>query len=142
MTPPGCGAGFEVSCRCAEGCPMIRADGASDHDQHHGKGTNMKPVQTIIAIIALGVLLLPSPLATVARAAEHPGGGQSGKSMVGHMALEVEVTGENICLGCTLKKEKGAQPQCSTYGHQNVLRVERLVAGGRDLSTAKGWLPH
>lgn len=28
-----------------------------------------------------------------------------------------------VCLGCTLKKEKGAQAQCSVYGHKNAIRT-------------------
>ena len=33
------------------------------------------------------------------------------------------IKGEIICLGCTLKKEKGAKAQCSLYGHINGLRT-------------------
>lgn len=40
---------------------------------------------------------------------------------------EVVVTGKIICLGCHLKKEKGAQAQCSIYGHTNAIVLEKVV---------------
>lgn len=34
------------------------------------------------------------------------------------------IQGKVICLGCTLKKEKGAKAQCSIYGHTNAIRTK------------------
>ena len=47
--------------------------------------------------------------------------------------LAIAVVGNNYCVGCTLKKTKGAAAQCSIYGHQHALKVER--ATGEDGST-------
>ena len=33
------------------------------------------------------------------------------------------IQGKVICLGCTLKSEKGAKAQCSLYGHTNAIRT-------------------
>jgi len=38
-------------------------------------------------------------------------------------SVKVTVTGENVCVGCLLKKEKGAASQCSAYGHRHGLRI-------------------
>lgn len=43
---------------------------------------------------------------------------------------ELNVIGENYCLGCSLKKEQGAKAQCSVYGHRHALRIES--AKGKD----------
>ena len=56
--------------------------------------------------------------------------------------IEVTVTGKNICLGCTLKKEKGAKAQCSVYGHKHVLKVTKAVAGGQEMPAMRGWVLH
>ncbi len=54
-------------------------------------------------------------------------------------ADEVVVTGKVICLGCFLKKEKSAQAQCSTYGHVNALRIEKIIdAQGMPVKEARG----
>ncbi len=39
-------------------------------------------------------------------------------------ATEGVFKGKVICLGCSLKKEKGAAAQCSIYGHKNALQTE------------------
>jgi len=57
------------------------------------------------------------------------------------MAMEATVTGENICLGCTLNKELGAAAQCDKYGHRHVLKVA-AVEGGEDLPQMTGWTLH
>lgn len=56
--------------------------------------------------------------------------------------IEAVVTGENICLGCALKKEKGAGAQCSIYGHKHALRVTSATVGGKDMPDMKGWVLH
>lgn len=45
-------------------------------------------------------------------------------------AANVTVVGNNYCLGCALKKEKGAAAQCSIYGHRHALKVEQVSGGG------------
>lgn len=57
-------------------------------------------------------------------------------------SIEVTVTGQNICLGCSLKTEKGAGAQCSVYGHKHALRVDSASAGERDLPAMAGWVLH
>ena len=49
--------------------------------------------------------------------------------------LAVTVVGNNYCVGCKLKKTKGAAAQCSIHGHQHALKVER--ATGEDGSTLR-----
>jgi len=34
------------------------------------------------------------------------------------------IEGKVICLGCSLKKKKGATAQCSIYGHKNALKTK------------------
>jgi hypothetical protein len=34
------------------------------------------------------------------------------------------IKGKVVCFGCTLKKEKGAEAQCSLYGHINAIRTK------------------
>ena len=38
----------------------------------------------------------------------------------------VTVEGQNVCIGCFLKKENGAVAQCSTYGHRHALRIDKV----------------
>lgn len=40
------------------------------------------------------------------------------------------ITGTLLCLGCSLKKEEGANAQCSIYGHQTALKIETVVFFG------------
>lgn len=55
----------------------------------------------------------------------------------------VTVVGTNYCLGCTLKKEKGAGAQCSIYGHRHALKVEKATAaGGADVAALPGTTVH
>ncbi len=54
-------------------------------------------------------------------------------------ADEVVVTGQVICLGCSLKKEKGAKAQCSIYGHTNALLIEKVIdIKGTHVEAAEG----
>lgn len=43
---------------------------------------------------------------------------------------EAVITGTVICMGCTLTKEKGANAQCSIYGHISALKVKKVVFSG------------
>ena len=55
----------------------------------------------------------------------------------------VTVEGTNICLGCTLKHEKGASAQCKIYGHRHTLKVEKAYdENGEELMYMVGWILH
>ena len=56
--------------------------------------------------------------------------------------IEATVEGENFCLGCSLKKEKGAAAQCKQYGHKHALKVTSATAAGKELPQMKGWILH
>ncbi len=57
--------------------------------------------------------------------------------------VEVTVTGNNFCLGCSLKKEKGAGAQCSIFGHKHSLRVTMAIAADNtELVDMQGWILH
>ena len=51
------------------------------------------------------------------------------------------VAGTNVCVGCSLKKEKGAGAQCKVYGHKHSLKVSKATdEDGNELSDMTGWL--
>lgn len=85
-------------------------------------------------------------IAGIALAQEHPEHPKKGPAQPPPAAsakvVEATVTGENICLGCTLKKEEGAAAQCAKYGHRHALRVTGATAAGKDLPEMKGWILH
>ena len=57
--------------------------------------------------------------------------------------VSVMVEGTNICLGCTLKHEKGASAQCKIYGHRHTLKVEKAYdENGEKLMYMAGWILH
>ncbi len=57
------------------------------------------------------------------------------------VVVEATVTGENFCVGCALKKEKGAGAQCSIFGHKHSLRVTRAIAtDNTELVEMQGWI--
>lgn len=57
--------------------------------------------------------------------------------------VSVTVEGTNICLGCTLKHEKGASAQCKIYGHRHTLKVEKAYdENGEELNYMAGWILH
>ena len=57
--------------------------------------------------------------------------------------VQASVEGKNFCLGCALKKEKGAKAQCSLYGHKHALKVSKAVSeDGKELTEMKGWVLH
>ncbi len=56
---------------------------------------------------------------------------------------EVTVSGQNICLGCTLKSTAGAGAQCSIYGHRHSLKVESAKgADGKPIADLVGLTLH
>lgn len=59
-----------------------------------------------------------------------------------HESIEAIVAGENICVGCTLKKEQGAGAQCGIYGHKHALLVTDATVGGKNIPDMKGWVLH
>ncbi|MCH7773183.1 MAG: hypothetical protein IH784_02105 [Bacteroidetes bacterium] len=62
---------------------------------------------------------------------------------VGSDVVSVMVEGTNICLGCTLKHEKGASAQCKIYGHRHTLKVEKAYdENGEELMYMAGWILH
>ncbi len=57
--------------------------------------------------------------------------------------IRVTVEGTNFCLGCSLKKNKGAGAQCSIFGHKHALEVTKVVAeDGKELTEMRGWVLH
>ncbi len=57
--------------------------------------------------------------------------------------IHASVEGSNFCLGCALKKRKGAAAQCSVFGHRHSLRVVRATTkDGKELADLKGWVLH
>ncbi len=57
--------------------------------------------------------------------------------------IKATVEGANFCLGCALKKQKGAAAQCSIFGHKHALKVTRAVGkDGKELTGMRGWVLH
>ena len=55
--------------------------------------------------------------------------------------VEATVAGTNVCVGCSLKEEKGAGAQCKVYGHKHSLKVSKATdTNGNELSEMTGWL--
>ena len=94
------------------------------------------------AILLTG--LLGIAIAGYALAQEHPEHPkkQSKKPSADPEVIVATVVGENFCLGCSLKKEKGAASQCSKYGHRHALRVADATAVGKEVPELKGWVLH
>ncbi len=96
----------------------------------------MKRQWTGMKILTTGLVVATlAGLGVDARAQEQAAvAAQEGKQIV--------VTGENVCLGCSLKKEQGAAAQCSVYGHTHALRVERATVDGKAAPELKGRVLH
>ncbi len=90
----------------------------------------------MVSIIALAFLASSLP---AQEHPEHPT--KSGKSEATDV-IEATVEGENVCLGCSLKKKKGASAQCSKYGHRHVLKVTSATVDGKERPEMKGWVLH
>lgn len=75
---------------------------------------------------------------------EHPTKDPSKPSQASASAevIEAVVTGENYCLGCSLKKEWGAAAQCSKHGHRHALKVTTATAAGKEIPELQGWVLH
>jgi hypothetical protein len=90
--------------------------------------------------ILISSLLLLLALAGYASAQEHPEHPKKAPAPSG--AVEATLVGENFCLGCALKEEKGASAQCSVYGHRHALRVGTATSGGKEIPEMQGWVLH
>ena len=65
----------------------------------------------------------------------------SKKQILDSDVVTATVAGTNVCVGCSLKKEKGAGAQCKVYGHKHSLKVSRATdEDGNELSDMTGWL--
>jgi hypothetical protein len=84
--------------------------------------------------------LLALALAGYAFAQEHPEHPKQGRAE--GKAEEATIVGENFCLGCSLKTEKGAAAQCSVYGHRHALKVTSATSAGKALPEMNGWILH
>ena len=67
---------------------------------------------------------------------------QKGPPPANAPGVEVTLTGQNICLGCALKADKGAGAQCEKYGHKHVFKVATAVVGGSDMPNMAGMIFH
>ena len=97
---------------------------------------------TIFLVMAMVVLIALSVGFTLDVQAQGSGHKeeQSPKAKGGE---EVTVTGQNYCVGCTLKKAHGAGAQCSIVGHWHALKVnEARNEKGKKISKMKGWTLH
>lgn len=56
--------------------------------------------------------------------------------------FEARLAGTNVCLGCSLKREHGAEAQCSIYGHTHGFKVEGAVVEGKEAEAMHGWVLH
>ena len=53
--------------------------------------------------------------------------------------VRATVEGTNFCWGCGLQEAKGAQAQCTIFGHKHALRVNKAVGeDGKELSDMRG----
>lgn len=73
---------------------------------------------------------------------EHPKKSTESSQKSASEVVEAVVTGENICLGCSLKKKWDAAAQCSKYGHRHALKVTSASASGEDVPEMEGWVLH
>lgn len=73
---------------------------------------------------------------------EHPKKQTAASAASEAAVVAATVEGENFCLGCSLKKEKGAAAQCSKYGHRHALKVSKATVDGKDRPEMKGWVLH
>lgn len=96
-----------------------------------------------VLAVVLGIVLAAQALAQ--EHPEHPKK-QATQSKVSQAAIvtavEATLVGENICLGCSLKKSSGAAAQCDVYGHRHALKVTDATAEGAAAPDMKGWVLH
>ena len=91
-----------------------------------------------IALASLAVVMI----AGTAQAQEHPQQEHPRPAEAAAEVIEATVTGENICVGCSLQALFGAASQCSVYGHRHALKVTAASAGEEELEELKGWVLH
>lgn len=92
-----------------------------------------------LPLVAIGVLAWPVivPAQEAGPRAERRPTGEA------PAVVRATVEGTNICLGCTLKKQKGAAAQCSIFGHKHVLKVTKAVQeDSRELRRMRGAVLH
>lgn len=94
-----------------------------------------KNVFVIVGLVGIAI-------AGFAMSQDHPEHPNKTKKKVPDVIKNATVTGENFCLGCSLKKEFKAGSQCKVYGHRHALRVTAAKAGGKDVKQLKGWVLH
>ncbi len=98
-------------------------------------------MRTAILASLLGISLVAYALAQ--EHPEHPKkAAQPAQKSAPAGAVQAVVTGQNFCLGCTLKKEAGAAAQCSKYGHRHALKVTSATVAGKEVPEMKGWVLH
>ena len=91
--------------------------------------------QSLMSALAVAVMVVSAP------AQEHPEHPKKATTTAAAVT-EASVTGENFCLGCSLKTSKGAAAQCSKYGHQHALKVTAATVDGKDRPEMTGWVLH
>ena len=65
------------------------------------------------------------------------------KTVAAPDVIHASVLGRNFCLGCSLKKRKGAAAQCSVFGHKHSLRITSAKGkDGKELADLAGWVLH
>lgn len=91
---------------------------------------------TMIPILAVALLSVS------ANAQEHPEHPAKTTKAATATVSDATVEGENFCLGCSLKKDKGAAAQCSKYGHRHALKVAKATIDGKEHPEMTGWVLH
>jgi hypothetical protein len=92
--------------------------------------------QTLMSALAVAVVAVSAP------AQEHPEHPKKATATTAAAVTEATVSGENFCLGCSLKTSKGAAAQCSKYGHRHALKVTSATMDGKERPEMTGWVLH
>lgn len=98
-------------------------------------------MKTVILASLLAISMVAYGLAQ-----EHPDHpkkpAQPAEKLAQAVVVQAVITGQNLCLGCSLKKEAGAAAQCSKYGHRHALKVTTATVAGKAVPKMKGWVLH
>lgn len=102
----------------------------------------MKMKMSVLRVAVLSLLCASTACQQEAgKSASATAAGSAAPQLTGNQDLSV--IGENLCLGCSLKKEQSAKAQCSVYGHRHALRVESAKSKeGQDLPALGGQTLH
>ena len=84
----------------------------------------MKQVLRLLGFVVLSVLFFHLWIGEASAHCGMCGMGEEDKVEAVTKASPVTLKAKVICLGCSLKKEQGANAQCSVYGHQHALKTE------------------